>query len=139
MLGFYSLIFVFNFHPLFLLCFINLLSFLLWLNLTYIYNLKIKIFKNQGFLFVNHCLNSGIFKGVALQNCKSFTWDILQSSMASSYRRVQVIPAVCTSIQHSISLSFLNWNGWNLVSRHIFSRCFGIQKFSSPSHVLLEL
>ena len=36
----------------------------------------------------------------------------------------------------SISLSFLNWNGWNLVSRHIFSRCLDIQNFSSLSLVL---
>ena len=35
----------------------------------------------------------------------------------------------------SISLSFLNWNGWNLVYRHIFSRCLGMQNFSSLSLV----
>ena len=33
-------------------------------------------------------------------------------------------------------LSFLNWNGWNLVSRHIFSRYLDMQNFSSLSLVL---
>ena len=39
----------------------------------------------------------------------------------------------------SISLSFLNWNGLNLVSSHIFSRCLDIQNFSFLSLVLSKL
>ena len=35
----------------------------------------------------------------------------------------------------SISLSFLNQNGLNLVSRHIFSRCLELQNFNSRSLV----
>ena len=42
-------------------------------------------------------------------------------------------------VGQSISLSFLNWNGWNLVSRHIFSRCLDMQNFSSLSLVLSKL
>ena len=38
-----------------------------------------------------------------------------------------------------ISLSFLDRNGWNLVSRHIFSRCLDIQNFSFLSLVLSKL
>ena len=39
----------------------------------------------------------------------------------------------------SISPSFLNRNGWNLVSRHIFWRCLDTQNFSSLSLLLSEL
>ena len=44
-----------------------------------------------------------------------------------------------TSIWTLNTSSFLNRNGWNLVSRHIFSRCFAIQNFSSLSLVLTDL
>ena len=39
----------------------------------------------------------------------------------------------------SISLSFLNRNGWNLVSRYIFQRCLDTQNFSSLPLKLSEL
>ena len=41
-----------------------------------------------------------------------------------------------TSIWTAISLSFLNRNGWNLVSRHIFSRFLCKPNFSSLSSLL---
>ena len=42
-------------------------------------------------------------------------------------------------VAHPISLLFMNRNGWNLVSRHIFWRCLDMQNFSSLSLVLSKL
>ena len=56
-----------------------------------------------------------------------------------NYSRRNVKLDTWTSIWTWISLSFLNRNGWNLVSRHIFSRCLGMPNFSSLSLVLSKL
>ena len=52
------------------------------------------------------------------------------------YSRRNVKLGTWTSIWTSISLSFLNRISWNLVSRHIFSRCLGMPNFSSLSSLL---
>ena len=44
-----------------------------------------------------------------------------------------------SQVAHSISLSFFNRNSWNLVSRHIFSRWFGVQNFSTLYLVLSNI
>ena len=49
---------------------------------------------------------------------------------------LHLLQSVERQVAHPISLLFMIRNGWNFVSRHIFSRCFDIQNFSSLSLVL---
>ena len=63
-------------------------------------------------------------------------YSVFSPFVVLTYSRRNVKLDTRTSIWTSISLSFLNWNGWNLVSRHIFSRCLGMPNFSSLSSLL---
>ena len=62
---------------------------------------------------------------------------LAQENYIYSRRNVKWIFA--SQVDLSISLSFLNRNYWNLISRHIFWRCLDTQNFSSLSLVLSEL
>ena len=77
-----------------------------------------------------------------LQCCmtKLFTYGLrIAISVKNYYSRWNVKWLTERQVAHPISLLFMNRNGWNLVSRHIFWRCLDMQNFSSLSFVLTEL